>query len=76
MIKIRSIVFYVLYIGSFAICQDQGLDNFNSERFLEAQNYYDSILLEDSNNPKAHYCLLYTSPSPRDVEESRMPSSA
>ena len=30
-----------------------------------------SILdLEDSA------CLLYTSPSPRDVEESRMPSSA
>ena len=51
----RSIVFYAFYIGSFAICQDQGLDNFNSERFLEAQNYYDSILLEDSNNPKAHY---------------------
>ena len=26
---------------------------------------------------KAHNgCLLYTSPSPRDVEESRMPSSA
>ena len=24
----------------------------------------------------AHTCLLYTSPSPRDVEESRMPSSA
>ena len=23
-----------------------------------------------------HACLLYTSPSPRDVEESRMPSSA
>ena len=23
-----------------------------------------------------HTCLLYTSPSPRDVEESRMPSSA
>ena len=55
MIKMLSIVFYAFYIGSFAICQDQGLDNFNSERFLEAQNYYDSILLEDSNNPKAHY---------------------
>ena len=29
--------------------------------------------------PKKTYqgsCLLYTSPSPRDVEESRMPSSA
>ena len=25
---------------------------------------------------KACDCLLYTSPSPRDVEESRMPSSA
>ena len=24
----------------------------------------------------AYSCLLYTSPSPRDVEESRMPSSA
>ena len=28
-------------------------------------------------SPKDKYiCLLYTSPSPRDVEESRMPSSA
>ena len=25
---------------------------------------------------KDMHCLLYTSPSPRDVEESRMPSSA
>ena len=25
---------------------------------------------------KSKVCLLYTSPSPRDVEESRMPSSA
>ena len=25
---------------------------------------------------KPNFCLLYTSPSPRDVEESRMPSSA
>ena len=27
-----------------------------------------------TSNPNS--CLLYTSPSPRDVEESRMPSSA
>ena len=26
--------------------------------------------------PDLNSCLLYTSPSPRDVEESRMPSSA
>ena len=36
----------------------------------------------DYENPKSitsavkKVCLLYTSPSPRDVEESRMPSSA
>ena len=29
-----------------------------------------------SSFDKANSCLLYTSPSPRDVEESRMPSSA
>ena len=28
------------------------------------------------NNVNVDICLLYTSPSPRDVEESRMPSSA
>ena len=33
----------------------------------------DSTLLVDGINSS---CLLYTSPSPRDVEESRMPSSA
>ena len=30
----------------------------------------------DSIDQKTKTCLLYTSPSPRDVEESRMPSSA
>ena len=31
---------------------------------------------EKNENLKDSVCLLYTSPSPRDVEESRMPSSA
>ena len=30
----------------------------------------------DQGGVKLRNCLLYTSPSPRDVEESRMPSSA
>ena len=45
------------------------------------------ISIEDLRGDGDHYscmvesaaflgCLLYTSPSPRDVEESRMPSSA
>ena len=33
------------------------------------------IVLTDSSYENMN-CLLYTSPSPRDVEESRMPSSA
>jgi len=36
--------------------------------FSELEARRDSGLTRD--------CLLYTSPSPRDVEESRMPSSA
>ena len=33
----------------------------------------DDIVLEESED---HICLLYTSPSPRDRQKSRMPSSA
>ena len=33
-------------------------------------------LLEQLNGNKLRYCLLYTSPSPRDKRQSRMPSSA
>ena len=35
---------------------------------------YQVVIYEKSNS--INLCLLYTSPSPRDVEESRMPSSA
>ena len=31
---------------------------------------------KDFDQIASYICLLYTSPSPRDVEESRMPSSA
>ena len=43
---------------------------------------YQAIMLKDgvyfgaSESRKDGHCLLYTSPSPRDVEECRMPSSA
>ena len=44
-------------------------------------NKFDKIEMEILRNDEVigynnYYCLLYTSPSPRDVEESRMPSSA
>ena len=34
------------------------------------------IFLINSHIPLYRHCLLYTSPSPRDAHESRMPSSA
>ena len=37
---------------------------------------YTHALSEVIKKYKPEICLLYTSPSPRDVEESRMPSSA
>ena len=37
-------------------------------------NFEDELII--SIQDKSEICLLYTSPSPRDVEEARMPSSA
>ena len=35
-----------------------------------------SLKIAQTYGKGKYSCLLYTSPSPRDVEESRMPSSA
>ena len=46
---------------------------------LDSNKALDIISIDLKNKSSmADYmiCLLYTSPSPRDVEESRMPSSA
>ena len=44
---------------------------------LRASHYVELVNpLWASHKLQAKVCLLYTSPSPRDVEESRMPSSA
>ena len=47
--------------------------NENGERYDvdEIESWF-----ENEGSWKNKDCLLYTSPSPRDVEESRMPSSA
>ena len=49
------------------------------ESLHEDNEYYKVLKKACEENPSlGEYtlCLLYTSPSPRDVEESRMPSSA
>jgi len=44
--------------------------------FLEAPTVLDYMRARDSKNAVLLSCLLYTSPSPRDLSTSRMPSSA
>ena len=60
----------------------------HTESLTDSLNYLDNNLLFDIANPSSDknldevkkklpkYCLLYTSPSPRDRTRSRMPSSA
>ena len=48
---------------------------------IRGRTYRDALIMLEfmpyrSTGPITKVCLLYTSPSPRDVEESRMPSSA
>ena len=54
-------------VAMLSVVYDVG-DKINAE----LSSYGSNIVVQ----PKSSACLLYTSPSPRDVEESRMPSSA
>ena len=61
----------------------ENLETINEMINMAAAKNVDFIALPETanciSNCKTHQdkvCLLYTSPSPRDVEESRMPSSA
>ena len=48
-----------------------------NDNFVELYGTDNDINTLDANlDVNNNACLLYTSPSPRDVEESRMPSSA
>ena len=50
---------------------------YNTEKYDEATLRYDEAVKNaESKTEKHKACLLYTSPSPRDKRQSRMPSSA
>ena len=54
---------------------------FQIELVAEEKNYHKELITDWSRifpdkNRNAAGCLLYTSPSPRDLDLSRMPSSA
>ena len=48
----------------------------NDKRYRIGRGEQGVLLVRPYTNDICKHCLLYTSPSPRDVEESRMPSSA
>ena len=52
--------------------------NYKNNNLSEALNFYKKALElnPDDDEARYNYCLLYTSPSPRDRTRSRMPSSA
>ena len=57
---------------------DEVAITYRGENVVERSLTFDELKLSVARVQQALHldCLLYTSPSPRDVEESRMPSSA
>ena len=56
------------------LCGPDGLEYLGTVTAIEPGRVEFSVT--DGTTSKAEPCLLYTSPSPRDAHESRMPSSA
>ena len=71
---------YCVYLGRATATEAPGAGSVGTSQLAadavtEAKIADDAVESEHLNN-NVISCLLYTSPSPRDVEESRMPSSA
>ena len=63
-------------VNEASFTNDLGADSLDTvELIMEFEKEFD-IQIPDDQAENISTCLLYTSPSPRDVEESRMPSSA
>ena len=78
----------IIVICTGNTCRSQIAEGLLKNKYIHAEVYSAGTNPELHVNPYAvkamseegydisKHCLLYTSPSPRDVEESRMPSSA
>src|SRR5678810_1414160 len=55
---------------------DRAMRYQHSYWYLNAKEVFEEALKADPTCAMAECCLLYTSPSPRDRQKSRMPSSA
>ena len=84
----RVMVSNVTYETAENICSDlESIDGVTSVDFDDTTDHYksasalfsvtfDGTTTDDISVHALHTCLLYTSPSPRDRQKSRMPSSA
>ena len=77
-IKNLFITQIVQYKNSNVVCEEIKIDNLNlsSKPLSVESNENTRILWNGPRNWLVITCLLYTSPSPRDLMRSRMPSSA
>ena len=68
------IAFLLLWIGA----ETNYNVNLETPRVVQlTQQELNTMYYTEDTHPSGHlHCLLYTSPSPRDREKSRMPSSA
>ena len=64
--KIILVAFFLIQVAVIANAQEVSDQDNPEEQKVEAFQVFDNL----------YYCLLYTSPSPRDLSTSRMPSSA
>ena len=74
----QKLIKIFIFILSFSFVQPQSAkliwsDEFNGDGSVNSSNWFHQTKLP---NGWSWYCLLYTSPSPRDATLSRMPSSA
>ena len=64
------------YDDSFVIFENDGSGGFSDELFDSGQDPTSIVAQDLDGDGDLEVCLLYTSPSPRDLSTSRMPSSA
>ena len=74
--KFKNGIIYTLYSDQFNSLKVGFAEN---DKVLEKKISSEALILLDMKKGKKKdlcFCLLYTSPSPRDKRQSRMPSSA
>ena len=62
-------------LNKFQMGGENAKSNLRSTMVVETRTTYNNEVKENQE-VEVYCCLLYTSPSPRDAHESRMPSSA